>query len=129
MLMIALRLILKDKGGKQHGLIPFVGSIMGVEIFLQKREHQRGMRWNRGLRFQGNSMQRLSAFQLFFRYKRNSNFVSVPWLLNFSDLPNYGLNSRKRYTLRLLSKCLVRSTLLPIGGKVPPTLWYPLWFL
>ena len=44
MLMIALRLILKDKGGKQHGLIPFVGSIMGVEIFLQKREHQRGMR-------------------------------------------------------------------------------------
>ena len=46
-------------------------------------------------------------------------FSFIPWLLNFSDLPNYGSNSRKRYTLRLLSKCLVRSTLLPIGGKVP----------
>ena len=31
-----LRLILKDKGGKQHCL-PFVGSNLGVEIFLKKR--------------------------------------------------------------------------------------------
>ena len=44
--------------------------------------------------------------------------------MNFSDLPNYGSNSRKRYTLRLLSKCLVKSSLLLIGGKVPPTLRY-----
>ena len=31
-----LRLILKDKDGKQHCL-PFVGSNLGVEIFLKKR--------------------------------------------------------------------------------------------
>ena len=36
MLMLALRLILKDKGGKQHSL-PFFGSNLGVEIFLKKR--------------------------------------------------------------------------------------------
>ena len=40
MLMLALRLILKDKGGKQHCL-PFVGSNLVIEIFLKKREHQK----------------------------------------------------------------------------------------
>ena len=35
--MLALRLILKDKGGKQHCLT-FVGSNLGVEIFLEKKE-------------------------------------------------------------------------------------------
>ena len=39
---LALRLILKDKGGKQHRL-PFVGSNLGVQIFLKKREHQKRM--------------------------------------------------------------------------------------
>ena len=39
---IALRLILKVKGGKQHCL-PFVGSNLEVEIFLKKREHQERM--------------------------------------------------------------------------------------
>ena len=48
MLMLALRLILKDKGGKNH--LPFTGSNLGVEIFLKKREHQKRMRSNRGLR-------------------------------------------------------------------------------
>ena len=43
MLMLALRLILKDKGGKQHSL-QFVGSNLEVEIFLKKREHQKRMR-------------------------------------------------------------------------------------
>ena len=52
-------------------------------------------------------------------------FSFIPWLLNFSDLPNYGSNLRERYTLRLFSKCLLRSTLFPIRGKVPPTLRYP----
>ena len=33
-----LRLILKDEGGKQHCLIPFVGSSLGVDMFLKKRE-------------------------------------------------------------------------------------------
>ena len=43
--MLALGLIYKDnkdKGGKQHCL-PFVGSNLGVEIFLKKREHQKRM--------------------------------------------------------------------------------------
>ena len=35
MLMLALRLILKDKGSKQDPS-PFVGSNLGVEIFLKE---------------------------------------------------------------------------------------------
>ena len=49
MLMSTLRLIVKDKGGKQHCLI-FVGSNLEVDIFFKKREYQKRMRWNRGLR-------------------------------------------------------------------------------
>ena len=132
MLMLALRLILKDKGGgKQHCLIPFVGSNLGVETFLKKREHQKRMRWNRGLRHLcilciGVSrkfyLKACLLFNCFLVIKRIVKvlFSFIPWLLNFTDLPNYGSNSRKIYTLRLLSKCLVWSTLLPIGGKVPP---------
>ena len=41
---------LKDKGGKQHCLIPFVGSNLGVETFLKKMEHQKRMSYNTGLR-------------------------------------------------------------------------------
>ena len=40
MLILALRLILKDKGSKQHCL-PFVGSNLGVEIFFKQRERQK----------------------------------------------------------------------------------------
>ena len=131
MLMLALRLIVKDKGSKQHCLIPFFGSNLGVEIFLKKREHQKRMRWNRGLRHLCILCIEVSRkfyickaclpFNCFLVIKGilKALFFFIPWLLNFSDLPNYGSNSRKRYTLRLLSKCLVRSTLLPIGGKVP----------
>ena len=134
-----VRLILKDQGGKQHCLIPFVGSNLGFEIFLKKKEHQKRMRWNRGLRhlcilwievsrrFYAKPVCFLIVF-LVIKGILKALFSFIPWLLNFSHLPNYGSNSRKRYTLRLLSKCLVRSTLLPIGGKVPPTLRYPLWF-
>ena len=50
MLILALRLILKDKDGKQYCLMPFVGSNLGVETFLKKREHQERMHLNRGLR-------------------------------------------------------------------------------
>ena len=46
-------------------------------------------------------------------------FSLIPWLLNFSDLPNYGSKSKKRYKLTLWWKCLVGSTLLPIRAKVP----------
>ena len=70
MLMLALRLIVKDKGSKQHCLIPFFGSNLGVEIFLKKREHQKGCveieDWGTSiyflLRFQEDSMQSLFAF-------------------------------------------------------------------
>ena len=41
--MLALRLILKENDDKQH-FLPFVGSNLGVEIFLKKREHQKWMR-------------------------------------------------------------------------------------
>ena len=34
--MLALRLFLKKKGGKQHCLIPFVGSNLEVETFLKE---------------------------------------------------------------------------------------------
>ena len=41
----------QDKGGsKQHCLIPFVGSNLGVETFLKKMEDQKRMRYNRELR-------------------------------------------------------------------------------
>ena len=39
---VILKLILKDKCGKQHCL-PFIGSNMGIEIFLKKRENQKRM--------------------------------------------------------------------------------------
>ena len=48
---VSLETILKGKGGgKQHCLIPFVGSNLGLKTFLKKMEHQRRMRYNRGLR-------------------------------------------------------------------------------
>ena len=40
--MQALRLFLKEKsGGKQHCLIPFAGSNLGVETLLKKMEHEK----------------------------------------------------------------------------------------
>ena len=121
MLMLALRLIVKDKGGKQHCL-PFVGFNLGVEIFLEEGTSPKDT-WNRGLRHLcilciGVSRKfyickACLPFNCFLVIKGilKALFSFIPWLLNFSDLPNYGSNSRKRYTLRLLSKCLGRSTL------------------
>ena len=124
---------MKDKvGGKQHCLMPFVGSNLGVQTFLKKMEHQNGMRYNRGLRhlsilcievsrkFYVKPVCLLILFLVIKGILKAFSFI--PCLLNFSDLPNYGSNLRKRCTLRLLSKCLLRSTLLPIGGKVPKPL-------
>ena len=140
MLISALRLFLKDNGGgKQHCSILFVGYNLGFETFLKKIEHQKRMHYNRALRhvcilcpevsrkFFENSVCFLIV-SLVIKGILKALFSFIPWLLTFSDLPNYGSNSMKRYTLRLLSKFLVRSTLSPTGGKVPPTLWYPLWF-
>ena len=138
MLMLALRLILKDKGGK-HDCLPFVGSNLGIGIFLKKRKHQKRMCWNRGLSYLCILCIRVSRkfytkacllFNCFLVIKGilKSLLSFIPWLLNFLDLPNYGSNSTKRYTRRLLPKRLMRSTLFPAGGKVPPTLRYSLRF-
>ena len=71
MLMSALRLFLKDKGGgKQHYLIPFVGSDLGLRHFWKRGNIRKGCikieDWGTSvyfvLRFQENSMQSLSAF-------------------------------------------------------------------
>ena len=138
MSMLVLMLILKDEGGKEHCL-PFVGSNLGIEIFLKKTEHHKRMHWNRGLRhlcilcigvsrkFYAKACLLFNCF-LVIKEILKASFSFIPWLLNFSDLLNYGSNSRKRYTLRLLPKCLERSTLLPFEGRVPPTVRYPLRF-
>ena len=136
--MLAFRLILKEKGGKQPCL-PFVRSNLRVEIFLGKREHQKRMHWNRGLKhlcilyigvFKKILCKACLVFNCCLVIKRilKALFSLIPWLLNFSDFLNYGSNWRKRYTLRLSSKSLVSSTFLPIEGKAPPTLQFPLRF-
>ena len=89
MLMLALRLFLKDKGGKQHCLIPFVGSNLGVETFLKKMEHQKRMRYKRGLRHLCILCIEVSRKFYFLVIKGilKALFSFIPWLLNFSDLP------------------------------------------
>ena len=130
MLILALELILKDKGGKQHCL-PFIGSNLGFGIFLKKREHQKRMGWNRGMRHLcilciGVSRKFYAkpvCFLIVFWLKKKilkALFSFIPWLLNFSDLPSYGSNLRKRYTLRLLSKGLGRSIPPIVLIKSPP---------
>ena len=57
---------------------------------------------------------------MFFGYRRSSkSFIFFHSLIIEFLWFAYGSSSRERYTLRLSWKCLVRSTLLPIGGKVP----------
>ena len=78
------------------------------------------MHWNGGLNafvyfvsgFQENSMQSPPAFSLFVGHKTNSkSFIFFHSLIiEFLCIANYGSNSKKRYTLRLLSKYLGRST-------------------
>ena len=41
---VSLEANLERQGCKQHCLIPFVGSDLGLEIFLKKRVHQKKMR-------------------------------------------------------------------------------------
>ena len=71
MLMLALRLFLKDKGGgKQHCLIPFVGSNLGLRHFWKKgnirKRYAKIEDWGTSvysvLRFQENYVKNLSAF-------------------------------------------------------------------
>ena len=88
MLMLALRLFLKDKGGgKQHFLIPFVGSDLSVETFLKNMEHQEKMRYTED---RGTSVYfAFVYFNCFLVIKRilKALFSFIPWLLNLSDLP------------------------------------------
>ena len=128
--MLALKLILKDKGGKQHCLT-FVVSNLVFEIFFEKKGTSEKDALNEGLRhlcilcigvsrkFYAAPVYFLIVF-LVIKGILKALFSFFPWLLNLSDLPNYGSNSRKRYTLRLLSKCLGRSTPSLLGIKSPP---------
>ena len=104
---VSLRLILKDFN-------------LMVEIFLKRGNIRKRVRWNRGLKHlftlciavSREFHAKLVCFFFFFVIKRilKALFSFIPLLLNSSDSLSYGSNLRKRYTLRLLSICLGRST-------------------
>ena len=106
MLMLTLRLFLKDEGGgKQHCLIPFAGSNLKVETFLKRMEHQKRMRYNRGLRLLCILCIEVSIpckaclpFNCLLVIKGilKALFSFILCLLNFSDLPNYGVHIRRK---------------------------------
>ena len=101
----------------------------GLRYFWKKRSIRKGCveieKWGMSLyfvmRFQENYMQSLSAYEGVLK----ALFSFILWLLNSSDLPSYGPNSRKRYSLRLLKICLGRST-PRVGSKDTPPLFYSL---
>ena len=114
---VSLRQILKDKGGSD--LIPW-------ELrYPWKRGGNRNQgRWNRrlshlctlALEFQKTFLQNLAFFNFFFGDKKRISSKScsfIPRLLN-SDLPSYGPNLRKWYTLSLLSICLEKMAVLEV---------------
>ena len=125
MLMLFLRLNLKDKSGKQHWL-PFIG----WDNFQKEGTSEKDalkyrieaplytLYWG----FEKILCKACLLFNCFVVIKviLKALFSFIPWLLNFSDLLNHDSISRKIYTLRLLPNCLVRSTVLHIGSKVPP---------
>ena len=120
---VSLRLILKDKCGKQHRLL------FCWFFFWKRGSVRKRVRWNRGFRHLcrlrigvlENSMQSRTVFLLFFGNIPNSK---SSWLLNSCDLLSYGSNLRKRYILRLLSMCVGWSNppAPPINGKAPSPL-------
>ena len=99
-------------------LYHFVGSNLGAEIFLKKREHQKIFTLKQRIEYVlywGFKKMKCKACLLLYCFSvikiiLKALFSCIPWLLNFSDLPSHGLNSGKRYTLTLLSMCLERST-------------------
>ena len=122
MLILALRLVLKQKVGKKYCL-PLLVLRLGLRYFLKRGNIRKGFveieDWGTSvhfvLGFWENYMQSLFALSLLMSRcltKRilKALFSFIPRLLNFSDLPSYGLNSRKRYTLKLFSMCLGRNT-------------------
>ena len=98
----------------------FVASNLMFEIFLKRGNIRKRVRWNRGLKHlftlciavSREFHAKLVCFLFFLVIKRilKALFSLIPLLLNSSDLPSYGSNLRKRYTLTLLSICLGRST-------------------
>ena len=114
----------------------FVGSNLVVEIFLKKREHQKKGRLEKRTEaplytfYWGFKTIPSKAYLLFYCFlviKRilKALFSFIPWPLNSSDLPSYGSNLRERYTPRLLSMWLGRSTPpfhTVLGVKLPLSL-------
>ena len=101
----------------------------GLRYFRKRENIRKRVPWNRGLRhlctlfiggFKIIPCKLCLLFNCFLLIKRilKALFSFIPWLLNNSELPSYVSNSRKRYTLTLLSMCL--EGLLPILGVKPP---------
>ena len=110
-----------------------VGSNLGVKMFLKKREHQKKGAFKQMIEaplytlycgFKKIPGKTYLLFFLFLVIKRilKTLFSFIPWLLNSSDLPSYGPNLRKRYTLRLLPMCLGGSTARMEGKALPPSI-------
>ena len=116
MLMLALSLFLKNKGGgKQDWLIPFVGSNLGVETFLKKMEHQKMMRYNRGLMHlcivfievsRKFYVKPVCLLIFFFGYKRNSEssifFHSL--IIEFLWLASQWLKFEEKIYIKIIIK-------------------------
>ena len=79
-----------------------------MKYFWKRGSIRKRVRWNRGLRNLWGFKKILCSVFLFFAKYRilKALFSFIFWLLNFSDLPSYGSNSRKRYALRLVSMFL-----------------------
>ena len=126
MLMLALRLILKGKV-VNNSVCHLLILSWGLRYFWKSENIRTGcVEIEEG--FKKILCKAFLLFNCFLVIKGipKALFSFIPWLLSFSDLPHYRSNSRKRYTLRLLSKCLGRSTPSPSGVKSPPTLRFPL---
>ena len=125
--MLSLRLILKSKSGKQHCL-PFVGSNLSFEKFLKKnilQKHQQKGASKQMIQallytlYWGFKKIQCKACLLFYCFLLTKRILIalvfvILWLMNLSDFPRYGSNSRKRYKLRLLPMPLEISP--PISG-------------
>ena len=138
MLMLALELFLKDKGcGKQYCLI---GSNLEIETFWKRWNIRKGcvitedeaplytLHWG----FKKILCKACLLFNCFLVIKRILKalfFSFLDYWISLIYLTMAQIRGKDIYYKSLSSKCLVRNTLLPIiGGKVPLTLRYPLWF-
>ena len=108
MLMLALRLIFTDKGCKQHFNIncwfkPGVWDIFEIEGASEKDALKWRIEAPLYTLYRGFKKILCKAYLLFLvvfwlqKEFYKASFSFIPGLLNFSDLPNYGSNSRKRF--------------------------------